>query len=99
MMQALSYPPRGGAATRTVSLATRSLRPSVAGLTPLAKEVLAYLRKAGHVTTATAMLDLGISGGSLTRRIVDLQTAGFKISKVRARNPKSDRLYTIYYLG
>lgn len=78
-------------------------------LTPRALQVLRHLqvyarRRAagqgdGYVSTRNLEDDLGIPQTSLTRRITDLQLAGYLIDRRKVRNPATRLLYTEYRLA
>lgn len=68
-------------------------------LTDQARKVYQHMKKAGHITARAAMADYGISSGALTKRITDIQRAGFEVKKERARHPIHQRLYTRYSLA
>lgn len=70
-----------------------------AALTDQAKKVYQHMKRAGHITARAAMADYGISSGAMTKRIVDIQRAGFKVLKERVRHPIHGRLYTRYSLA
>lgn len=69
-----------------------------AHVSPLASEVYRYMRRVGHIDSYGAMMDLGIGGGSLTRRITELAEAGFRIKKTRKCRSYNGRSYTQYSL-
>lgn len=65
----------------------------------LAKAVYNQMWRTGQITGLDAMRGpLGISGGSLTRRISELKSAGIGIRTQRSRDPITHRMYTIYML-
>lgn len=67
-------------------------------LTPRAKEVLDYLQAKGTASPREALLDLDINSGSFTRRITELQDAGYKIASQFHTHPVSGRQYKRYTL-
>lgn len=65
----------------------------------LAKAVYNQMWRTGQITGLDAMRGpLGISGGSLTRRISELKEAGIGIRTERKRDPITHRLYSVYML-
>lgn len=69
-------------------------------LTPAAREVFKFMRDNGFVTAGRAWDHLNqMPSGSLTRRITEIQAAGFQVKKKRAVNPVTERPYTRYSLA
>lgn len=65
----------------------------------LAKAVYNQMWRIGQITGMEAMRGpLGISGGSLTRRISELKEAGIGIRTKQNRDPLTHRRYTVYML-
>lgn len=72
---------------------TRSL-----SCTPRARQVFAFMTKAGSISARAATVDLGISDASLSRRITELSQAGIEIVRTRKHHPVSGIQYTQYSL-
>lgn len=66
-------------------------------LTPQAQLVLSHLRTAGSITQREAILDHSVQ--SLTRRITEIQDAGYRISREDKRHPVTDQRYARYTLA
>lgn len=65
-------------------------------LTPQAKRVASFIRENGSVSARDAMLDMQMTSATLARRICDLETAGFKINRLKRQNKATKRFYTRY---
>ena len=65
-------------------------------LLPQAQLVVQHMRRAGSISAREAMNDHGITSATLARRIVDIERAGFKISRSRKTHPITGKLYTRY---
>jgi len=71
-----------------------------AKLSPCARSVYAFMCDRGSISALDAMRShLGLSSGSLTRRLTELRDAGFSISRVTNKDPISGRRYSRYTLG
>jgi hypothetical protein len=68
-------------------------------LSPLAQKLVQHMRRAGSISHREAMNDYGVTGGSLSRRIVDIEEAGFEIVRTRKTHPITGRPYTRYSLN
>lgn len=70
-------------------------------LAPLQSQVLSLLRSQGHrgVSGMDAMRFLGVSGGSLTKRLSELRRKGILIYRRDACDPLTKRHYSRWYLG
>lgn len=68
-------------------------------LSPAEMQVLELVLADGYVTGATAMLNLGMSTNSLTKRISDLELKGFVFAREQRKNPTNGRKYTRYSLA
>jgi hypothetical protein len=60
------------------------------------REVLNHMKVSHGITAAEAMLNLGMSSGSLSRRICDIEEFGVGIDRQRHVNPVTTRRYTRY---
>lgn len=60
--------------------------------------VLAHMRKVGSISIREAMDDYGMSGGSLTKYISMLRSAGHAIHKEVRKHPITGRKYARYHL-
>lgn len=62
---------------------------------PLCFQVLQFLREQGKrgVTAMDAMRALGVTGGSLTKRISDLHRLGFSITRTTHKDPITKRRF------
>jgi hypothetical protein len=60
--------------------------------------VLAHMRKVGSISIREAMDDYGMSGGSLTKYISMLRSAGHVIHKEVRKHPITGRKYARYHL-
>jgi 16S rRNA A1518/A1519 N6-dimethyltransferase RsmA/KsgA/DIM1 with predicted DNA glycosylase/AP lyase activity len=67
-------------------------------LSPQARVIFDHLVKTGSISAREALLDLGIGGNALTRRIKDLKEAGFTIEHERRVHPATNQRYTRYVL-
>jgi hypothetical protein len=65
-------------------------------LTPQAQTIYQHMRRAGSISSREAMSDYGITSGSLARRVVDMEEAGFTIIRDRRVHPITRRRYTRY---
>lgn len=63
-------------------------------LTPQARTVLTHLSNAGTITQREALLDHSVQ--SLTRRITEINDAGFKVDAVWKKHPVTGQRYTRY---
>lgn len=62
-------------------------------------QVLDHARKVGFISSKNAMLNLGMSGGTLTKVISELQKdTNIKITKYRIRDSFNSRLSTAYVI-
>ena len=68
-------------------------------ITPRAQEVLDYIKKTGHITGQQAAMNLDMPSGSLTRRITELNRAGYTIETEIKANPATNRRYASYSLA
>lgn len=57
-------------------------------------KILRHIREAGHITNKQAMVDYSIA--SLSRRITDLETLGFKFAREWASHPTTGQRYVRY---
>lgn len=71
---------------------------AVMNLSPQARTIYDHLAKTGSISAREALLDLGIGGNALTRRILDLKEAGFEIKHERKNHPVTGQRYTRYVL-
>jgi len=67
-------------------------------LSPLCRTIIAHLERTGSISAREAMADYGITSATLSRRILDIKGAGFKISHVQRKHPVTGRRYTRYVL-
>jgi len=65
-------------------------------MTKRTRQVLDYLQAIGTTTNRKALVDLGINGGSFTKRISELVSMGFPISKTWKRHPATKDRYVEY---
>jgi len=70
------------------------------GLAPQAHKLLTYMDrvKEDGVSAREAMFDLDMTSATLSRRVVDLEDAGWIIFHNRLRHPVSGKRYTRYIL-
>ena len=68
-------------------------------LSPLAQKLVQHMRRAGSISHRAAMHASGVTGGSLSRRIVDIEEAGFNVIRTRKTHPITGRPYTRYSLN
>jgi hypothetical protein len=68
-------------------------------LSPLALEVFSYLQGRNWTSTFHAMMDLGISAGSFTRRLTEIREAGFEVDRENRHHPNTGRLYRVWRLN
>lgn len=67
-------------------------------LSPLEIQILSYMRSnSANISQRGAMIDLGITSASLSRRITDLKHKGLRINTVRYVNTITNRRYTKYF--
>lgn len=67
-------------------------------VTPLARKVLAHIESAGSISAREAMIDLGITGNSLSRRLTELEDNGIKIIRKKKKHPITGQPFTRYSL-
>lgn len=65
-------------------------------LSPLAKTVVQHMRRAGSISAREAMADHNITSASLSRRICDIEQAGFEIKRQKRIHPIFLKQYTRY---
>lgn len=63
---------------------------------PLQRKVLTHMEKTGSISALDAMVHLGITSGSLSKRICELQEWGVKIHRQKRRNQMNGVPYTRY---
>lgn len=68
--------------------------PAFASLTPQAQTVLRHLYKTGSITQREAIMDHSVQ--SLTRRIADIRSAGFKVEGEWRFHPITNQRYMRY---
>ena len=68
------------------------------GLSPLAKNIVTHMEKAGSISAREAMADMGITSASLTRRMTDIEAAGIPIKRERREHPITKQKFTRYSL-
>lgn len=66
-------------------------------LTPQALTVLMHITRAGSITQREAIMDHSVQ--SLTRRITEIRSAGFKILREDKKHPMTFQRYARYTLG
>ena len=74
----------------------RMIKPG--SLTPLAQKVRAFLRQHRNITAMDAMRSMGLSSGSLTRRLTELRDYGETIVHSTKRDPLTGRAYGVWRL-
>lgn len=68
-------------------------------LSPLAKKVRTHLRVHGRITAMDAMRAMGLSSGSLTRRLTELRRDGEAIVHSTKEDPITHRKYGVWELS
>lgn len=68
-------------------------------LSPQARAIVAHMLKTGSISARDALIDLGIGGNSLTRRIGDIKEAGIAVEHERKIHPTTGQRYTRYVLA
>lgn len=63
---------------------------------PLAMQVLSHLSRLGSITAMDAMRAMGLSSGSLTRRLTELREAGHNITHETKVDPITRRRYGVW---
>lgn len=66
-------------------------------ITPQAAVVLSHLKRTGTITQREALMDHSVQ--SLTRRITELRSAGYKISDEWKNHPITKQRYKRYMMG
>ncbi len=86
---------------KAIPVATKSMLPPAQGFTalsPQAQDIVKYIRKAGSISARDAVNDLGITSSVLTRRLTDIERAGFKVVRTRKVHGVTQKRYTRYTL-
>lgn len=65
-------------------------------MTKRTRQVLDYLQAIGSTTNRKALVDLGINGGSFTKRVSELVAMGYPISKAWKSHPVTKDRYVEY---
>ena len=65
-------------------------------LTPLANKIVKHMVRRGYITARDALLDYSITSASLSRRICDIEKAGYVILRTRTTHPINKQRYTRY---
>ncbi len=65
-------------------------------MTKRTRQVLNYLQAIGDTTNRKALVDLGINGGSFTKRVSELVAMGYPISKTWKRHKATNERYVEY---
>ena len=66
-------------------------------LSPQAQTVFNHMCTAGSITQREAILDHSVQ--SLTRRITEIQDAGYRVSREDKRHPVTDQRYARYTIA
>lgn len=66
-------------------------------LPPLAQRVMRFAAQNGSISTREAFLDLDTGQASFTKRVTQIERAGYHVERVRRTHPVTGRQYTRYY--
>lgn len=81
---------------QTIPASDLELVRRAANPTPLAMQVLSHLSRLGSITAMDAMRAMGLSSGSLTRRLTELREAGHNITRETKVDPITRRRYGVW---
>lgn len=74
----------------------KSTTPRFINLSPQARKLYQHMVRAGDISAREAMADYGITSATLSRRVCDMEDAGFTIVRTKKTHPITGKLYTRY---